>query len=75
MATSDQNNLGAHRPAPDVGKIIEHVAQNYCDLVSILLRMKIPSVRNDFLAGRILSSPDLELMLVLIDGLCIRRIF
>ena len=69
MATSDQNNLEGRRPAPDVGRIIEHVAQNYCDLVSILLRMKIPSVRNDFLAGHILSSPDLELMLVLIDGL------
>ena len=48
---------------------VNQVALEYCDMVRLLLRMKTPSVRADFLAGNVLIHDDPEAMLVLIDGL------
>ena len=46
-----------------------HVAARYCELCQMLRRMMQPSVRSDFLAGRMINCQDAEKMLTLIDGI------
>ena len=47
----------------------ERVAVRYCELAGLLRQMKVPSVRGDFLAGRVLRCDNLESMLILIDSM------
>ena len=45
------------------------VAGKFCEVSMLLRQMRLPSVRGDFLAGRVLKCDDPEAMLVLLDGL------